>query len=288
MDGCFVLKRHKTHAGSINDPMLKGTLFFKTPEQLTVSSSPSAVCRDFRSGNIIQKQHSYCDFSGIFGAVCNHGLVFGLMNILKGESLAYSIEMINRIRDFIPMSSRLVVAYDIFCKIKDRLDLNADDGFVPEMHSYNHNDSCRSLTCPKRMLGFGWEDGEDCERFWSYLRSVAYLTSVMRVENREDVLTLVCLAYNQYLTFNLVEKIKSDLSRCQTLLSLYNSSASYEETKLSLEMANNSLREKGTFSPSDDLTELIREAGPLLKDLEDLKNASRKQGKLQHEMAHHY
>lgn len=196
-----------------------------------------------------------------------HGLVFGMVNILKGEALAYSVEMIKHIRNFIPNDSRLVVAYDFVCKIIKNEQFKADAGFVPEMHSYNHNDSCRSLTCPQRMLGFGWEDGEDCERFWSYLRSVAYLTSVMRIENREDVLTLVCLAYNQFLTFNKVEKIKADLVRCQNFINKNFSSASYEETKLNLEMANTSLREKGASVPSPELNDLILEVGPLIKAL---------------------
>ena len=36
--------------------------------------------------------------------VCNHGFVFALMNISKGESLAYSLGMIVELRKTLPAS----------------------------------------------------------------------------------------------------------------------------------------------------------------------------------------
>ena len=294
MDGCYVHKRFDGQAGEIEKPLLQGSLFFDPPSQCSdlSSYSPGDECRDFRSGNILQKQQSFCDISGIFGAVCIHGLVFGLMNIAKGESLAYSVEMIHQLRKFIPRN-KLVISYDIYCKIKGRVEPNmVDGGFVSEMHSFNHNDSCRSITCPKRLLGFGFEDGEDCERFWSHIRSIAYLTSVMRVENREDVLSLVCIASNESSTFRLVSRIHEDLKKCASNLNLLKVSVSdgklilgvvslltYEETQVALRDANGTFKNKSLVDSSDKFSKLIKKVTPPIKDLTNLRIESRNQSK---------
>ena len=116
------------------------------------------------------------------------------------------------------------------------------------------------------------ENGEDCERFWPYQRSVAYLTSVVRIENREDTLTLVCLAYNQILAFNLLvkkDKNRKDLDKCKRSL---NNLSSYLQTKLELKLANERMREKSSSPPSDSFTKLNRDAEPLVKDLTNLRS----------------
>ena len=178
----------------------------------------SESCNDFRSGDSKRKQADYCDVSGVFGSVCNHGFIFGLMNISKGESLTYSLAMISEIRKHLPRR-KISIAYDIFCRIANNPKCEADFGFIPEMHSLNHNDPCQSKFSPKRILGIGHEDGEDSERAWAYLRFLAASTSVMRKENREDVITFVWDAYNESLLFRLVEKLKNDVKRCRINIS---------------------------------------------------------------------
>ena len=108
-----------------------------------------------------------------------HGFIYGLKDMEKSESLNYSLEFINELRAEMP-HCRFVVTYDIFCKIRNNSSIQIDAGFIPEMHSYNHNDACQSRCSPKRMLGIGIEDGEDCERFWSFIGYAGSYTSVMR------------------------------------------------------------------------------------------------------------
>lgn len=225
--------------------------------------------------------------NGVFGAVCIHGLIFGLMNIAKGEALAYSITMIDVLRQYLP-HNRLVIAYDICCKIKTRKDFNADDGFVSAMHSYNHNDSCRSRFCPKRLLGFGCEDGEDCERLWSYIRAISYPISVMRVENREDILSLVCAAYNEWMTFMLVTRIRADLVKCVKafeFLKIFEASdlnnfMSYQDTENALKSANSDLRAGKTKNLPLKLQNLLELVGPLIKNLTKLRKDTHNNGNI--------
>ncbi len=197
---------------------MKYSLFYDLESVPSIAEEESSEsCSDFRSGDIRRKTADFCDVSGVFGAVCNHGFVFALMNIAKGESLAYSLGMISKLKSTLPLS-RIVIAYDIFCRIATNLKCKADLGFIPAMHSLNHNDKCQSKFCPRRQLGFGHEDGEDSERFWSCIRFIASFTSVMRNENREDIITLICDSYNEKLLFGIINRFQTDLNRCKATI----------------------------------------------------------------------
>lgn len=215
------LKRFKGHASNITDPVLM-TFFRPFLDRSVIESdtinTPDA-CNDFRSGDNRRKQSDYCDVSGVFGAVCMHGFIYGLKDMSKGESLDYSRDFINQLRSDMP-NCRLVITYDIFCKIRTNNGNKVDSGFIPEMHSYNHNDACQSRCSPKRMLGIGVEDGEDCERFWSFINYAGSYTSVMRNENRTDVLSIICEAYNECRFYRIVDRLKKDANKCSDNLNL--------------------------------------------------------------------
>lgn len=219
-DGCFSLKRFSGHAHSILKPALHGTFFLESPKpnrDEALGDRSQEECNDFRSGDSLRKQSDFCDVSGLFAAVCTHGFVFSLINISKGESLEYAITMAEAARKE-NTEARLVIAYDIFCKLRNNQRFKADVGFIPEMHAFNHVETCQSKSSPRRMLGIGLKDGEDCERFWSQLRNIVSQTSVMRNENREDVIALVCESINDSSLDRLVERLKNDFKRCQRKL----------------------------------------------------------------------
>ena len=195
MDACFSFKKFKGNTTTIHDSFFKNGTFLAPPDLSVDIPASSQDCNDFQSGHLRKKQHDYCDVSAIFGSICNHGIIFGFMNVLKGEALAYSIKMVHALRSHFPQN-RLIIAYDIFCRIKNNPQLLADGGFIPEMHAYNHGDDCRADFCPKRILGIGFEDGEDTERLWSMMRPIVTQSSVMRFENREDLLSLFVDSFN--------------------------------------------------------------------------------------------
>ena len=215
MDGCFSFKHYDGHATEIGAPILSKSVFFDAPNLNNPQNAQFGACNEFRSGDIRRKQNEYCDISGIFGGVCVHGLIFGLINIERGESLDYSLAMTSFVRERAP-KSRIIIAYDLFCKIasKDAFRNLADGGFIPAMHALNHIEDCRGLFDPSRLLGIGREDGEDSERGWSALNKIAAHTAVMRNENRQDVLSIAVDSYNETMIFNLVDRIKDDLKNC--------------------------------------------------------------------------
>lgn len=224
MDGSFNFKRFKNHAGTIVDPLMKN-YFIDINEQNSSENDeiePSNDCNNFRSGDERRKQAQYCDISGIFGSVCSHGFVYGLMNIAKGESLAYSCAMVKMIKNQIA-DRRFVVSYDIICKLINHVKNLVDIAFVPEMHAYSHNGVCQSKYNPKNILGIGFEEGEDCERTWAHFIQIAAISTVMRNENREDFLSFAVEAFNHLKLMNLANSLNSDLKRCakeiETILS---------------------------------------------------------------------
>lgn len=144
---------------------------------------------------ILTKSNPIFVILAVFCCLHTHGFFDGLMNIAKGESLEYAIAMVNFLKKDIP-SAKLIVAYDIFC-IRRKFGI----------HYWNARLQSRGIVSSEiqseKMLGIGFKGGEDCERFWSSLRDVVSQTTVMRNENREDVISLAWEAINDE---NLVSK----------------------------------------------------------------------------------
>lgn len=279
------MKRFSGHATKINDPILGGVFFFDTPpSHSSADVNSTEKCHDFRSGDVRRKQADYCDVSGVFGAICNHGLIFGLMNISKGESLSYSLQMIEEIQIAKPIS-RHVIGYDIICRLRNNPRFKADCGFIPEMHSYNHNESCQSKFSPNRMLGIGAEDGEDMERGWSYFGAASAHTSVMRNENRIDALTIIAEAYNENRFFNLVKRLKNDLLKCKSKLIDINDRIilhgikDYSEVSSLLQKANQEFSIRNNNIGSDSKSQFLKSVKHFVRQIRILKNRSMKKGK---------
>lgn len=83
------------------------------------------------------------------------------------------------------------------------------------MHAYYHNLKCQMKCNPKNIFGISNEDGEDSERLWSSISSVASQTSVMRNETREDFLTIICEGLNEIKLFDIVKFFGNDIKRCK-------------------------------------------------------------------------
>lgn len=286
MDGSFNFKRFKNHAGSIVDPLMKN--FFidiqTQPSSGNDDIEPSNECNDFRSGDERRKQAQYCDISGIFGSVCSHGFVYGLMNIIKGESLAYSCAMVKMIRNEIS-DRRFVVSYDIICKLINHVRPLVDASFVPEMHAYSHNGACQSKFNPKNLFGIGFEEGEDCERTWAHFVHIAAIASVMRSENREDFLSFAVEAYNKSKLLKLVDRLESDLKRCVKEITEILNVIPLSSMPSYLFLRNQASSERcGSCSshpqPLNRKDRLLREIEPLLIRYKSYKQKSQKRGKL--------
>ena len=66
---------------------------------------------------------------------------------------------------------------------------------VPIFHAYAHNAHCQHAYSPRQKVGFGLTDGENMERFWSYLGKFSRTTKEMSPANRVDALSDAVLHY---------------------------------------------------------------------------------------------
>ena len=86
--------------------------------------------------------------------------------------------------------------------------------FLPVMHAFCHNFSCRIHFGPSSISGIGLEDGENAERFWSRLPYASH-TRVMRPEIRRDFISLHANLLCQASFSSLPETLRSKFLKAQ-------------------------------------------------------------------------
>ncbi|EJD39879.1 hypothetical protein AURDEDRAFT_29248, partial [Auricularia subglabra TFB-10046 SS5] len=123
------------------------------------------------------------DQTGIYPALCPHGLVLWFCEMRRsGELAKYPLGMFARIMDagLAPITG----AADIGCALHGTL-LRSSLGqrakrlglrvCMNAFHGYGHNRLCQVTNHPLYILGFGLEELETCERFFSASNHVAAL-----------------------------------------------------------------------------------------------------------------
>ncbi len=129
--------------------------------------------------------------------------------------------------------------------------------FLPALHAYCHNSSCRIKFGPRFILGIGIEDGENAERYWSRLPFAAH-TRYMRPETRRDFITTHChfLSENAYL--NLVPCLKRKFKNAKKILSaVKTTSLSYSGIKSEIEKSKNSISKSNVLSSKEEAEESL-------------------------------
>jgi hypothetical protein len=127
----------------------------------------------------------FFDCTGIMGLLCRHDRVLWLANMTSaGEKQFYVIALLQKLFEHLPSEYRVGVLYDIGCQLHrscikwnflgeflDRL------GFaISVFHAFGHCWACQLIYHPRKAEGFGFSDGEGCERFWhSISRLIPYL-----------------------------------------------------------------------------------------------------------------
>jgi hypothetical protein len=188
MDGYFSAKRYSTVAKSDVSSSLFGSIFISPlPDErfVTVRDGVAGCGNQFRSGTSHIKSHQFCDVSGIFGTVCPHMVPWKfigwwhcflglIVDISKGESLAYAKTMLNELSIAYPQARR-VIGYDIACKLTGSLRIHNQENILPTvavtpaLHAYSHSEDCQITTSGRWRLGIGLMNGEDVERMWGEL-----------------------------------------------------------------------------------------------------------------------
>ncbi|KZV92760.1 hypothetical protein EXIGLDRAFT_598781, partial [Exidia glandulosa HHB12029] len=122
------------------------------------------------------------DQTGVFVTLCRHGLLLWFAEMIRsGELAKYPLASIARM---IAAGFRCKsCGYDIGCAFQGTLDRSellgrlARDACIScgvnSFHGYGHNRICQLEHHPSFREGFGLEDLEVCERFFSWLNGVA-------------------------------------------------------------------------------------------------------------------
>ncbi|KAJ8082799.1 hypothetical protein PM082_008655 [Marasmius tenuissimus] len=132
-----------------------------------------------------KKMFAFFSITGIFLAVCRHGHVLALCDMIKsGELMKYPLSVIRRLLD--AYGKELGIGYDIMCAFYKTLlrsaKLGSDvlgfqlRGVVPSFHGHAHNRKCQLDWHPMYVKGVGLEDFEEAERTFSGSNSLASTT----------------------------------------------------------------------------------------------------------------
>ncbi|KAG1859304.1 hypothetical protein F4604DRAFT_1882800 [Suillus subluteus] len=148
------------------------------------SNEPVNVCVDrWRNAAPEARKRMFSVFqkSGIFVAVCRHGFLLSICNMVRsGELMKYPLVTINKLMDV--FAERFLYGYDIKCAFHSILQRSSlgpavqdlgIEGVVPGFHGHAHNRLCQVQHHSKFMLGAGKEDFETCERTFSESNALA-------------------------------------------------------------------------------------------------------------------
>ncbi|KAJ7199881.1 hypothetical protein GGX14DRAFT_536476 [Mycena pura] len=129
----------------------------------------------------------FFDDTGLMGLLCRHDRVLFLVNMTTpGEKQYYVLLLLETLFQHLPANIRVGVLYDIACLLHrscvkygflsrylDRILFG-----VSVFHAFGHRWPCQLIYYPLKCCGFGFTNGEGCERFW---HSISKLISYLRV-----------------------------------------------------------------------------------------------------------
>ncbi|KAF8203394.1 hypothetical protein K438DRAFT_1580548, partial [Mycena galopus ATCC 62051] len=164
------------------------------------------------------------DETGIFPALCRHGFVLVVVDMVKsGELAKYRLSVINHL---IRVLGEVAIGVDIGCKTgkmvkaHPRLSQLAENNnfrcLVGSFHGHGHGRLCQVCNLATYVDGMGLEDCEGCESFFSKSNALAPTTRYSTVFHRQQAITTymkhadTCDAY-QGLTLVIVNKYRRAL-----------------------------------------------------------------------------
>jgi hypothetical protein len=123
----------------------------------------------------------YFKDTGLMALLCRHDRVLFMVNMqTAGEKQFYALSLIDSLFHHLPSKATVGILYDIGCALDRSC---AKWGFLSQyrarlqfavsvFHAYGHEWPCQLLYNPRLRPGFGFSNGEGCERLWALLKGL--------------------------------------------------------------------------------------------------------------------
>ncbi|KAJ7818940.1 hypothetical protein B0H13DRAFT_2378621 [Mycena leptocephala] len=147
--------------------------------------------------DVTARAYGMYDETGIFPALCRHGFVLVVVDMVKsGELAKYGFAITAH---FLLVLRELGLGYDIGCKFGKMVRMHPalaqlanDNNFkalVGSFHGHAHNRRCQLTNLSTYVRGMGLEDLEGCESFFSKSNALASTTRYATAFHRQQTIT---------------------------------------------------------------------------------------------------
>ncbi|KAJ7327954.1 hypothetical protein DFH08DRAFT_710067 [Mycena albidolilacea] len=125
--------------------------------------------------------------TALMGLLCRHDRVLWVVNMHSaGEKQFNVIALIETLFQHLPRDIRVGILYDVACTLeRSCLKWGLLSRYIGRVafavsvfHAFGHEWACQLLYHPRKRVGFGFTNGEGCERFW---KSIQHLIAHLRI-----------------------------------------------------------------------------------------------------------
>ncbi|KAJ7043626.1 hypothetical protein C8F04DRAFT_1251032 [Mycena alexandri] len=159
--------------------------------------------------DVTSKMWGIFDETGIFLALCRHGFVLLLADMIRsGELAKYPLALVNELLD--AYGKKFGLGYDISCHFqetikKSNLSEKAKENMlkmlVGAFHGHAHNRLCQLKFLATYIHGLGLEDLEGCERFFSKSNEMAKVVRYSSRFHRQQEITGFIKHFDDFETY---------------------------------------------------------------------------------------
>ncbi|KAJ7840323.1 hypothetical protein B0H14DRAFT_3086877 [Mycena olivaceomarginata] len=199
----------------------------KLPMDQTSTDNPCADRWKNMINDVTSKMWGIFDETGIFLALCRHGFVLVIADMIKsGELAKYPLAVVKELLDAFGM--KLGAGYDVGCHFQATVANSelADEAkekklkcLVGSFHGHAHNRLCQLRFLATYVEGMGLEDLEGCERFFSRSNGLAKSCRYASRFHRQQEITTYAKHFDSFETYaNLSKFLCNNYRQALTIL----------------------------------------------------------------------
>ncbi|KAJ7437710.1 hypothetical protein FB451DRAFT_1450462 [Mycena latifolia] len=164
---------------------------YEHPELLVPCSVLDGCEASFKAADErrVKASTQFYDDTALMALLCRHDRVLWLVNMHSaGEKQFYVLLLLETLFQHLPLAITIGLLYDVACQLErsarkwgflDRY-LHRLIFAVAVFHAFGHEWGCQIIYHPRKRVGFGFTNGEGCERFW---HSISHLIAHLRVSS---------------------------------------------------------------------------------------------------------